>query len=189
MKKCVPGKYKPNEKFKLPDGANPTNSSGPRDTLCKYYDDCMKYVLQEERFSFYFSCINCPEANKAIKASKPAKAEITGKPTVKSFELPKGANPVRVSVYEPVYTSCKFYKNCRRHIRRKHKDWIYFSCTKCPKASEFIRAQGSSSNIRRVAKRAKAKTLKGKRQSQDTPMGYKVIQQKNYRSEGRKSYG
>ncbi len=189
MKKCIKGKYKPKEKFELPNGANPADVNGPRDTLCEHYDDCMNYVLQEERFNFYFSCVDCEHASKSIRASKPAKAEITEKPTVKNFELPKGANPIRVSVYEPVYTSCKFYKQCVKHIRHEHKDWFYFSCINC-KVDKSIKAQGSNSNIRRVApKRAEVKILKGKRQSQDIPMGYKVIQQKNYRSEGRKSYG
>ena len=180
MKKCVRGKYKPNEKLRLPVGANPINSSGLRDVFCPHYDDCMKYVLQEERFSFYFSCVDCKHASKSIRASKPAKAKITAKPTVKNFELPEGANPIYVSVYEPVYISCKFYKQCVKHIRHKHKDWLYFSCINC-KVDKSIKSQGSNPNIRCVVpKRTNAKTLKGKRQSQKTPMGYKVIQQKNY---------
>ncbi|MEA3464381.1 MAG: hypothetical protein U9R14_04920 [Patescibacteria group bacterium] len=178
MKKCIRGNYKPSEEFKLPDGANPTNFNGPRDVFCQHYNDCMEYMLQKNQYSRYFSYVDCEKASKAIRASKPAKAKNTDsaqlniqkkKPAVKKFGLPDGANPVYVNGLVDIF--CDFYKDCRKYVRREHKNWRYFSCTKCPKASKFIRAQGSNS---------KAKVLEGQRQPQKILMGYKVIQQKNY---------
>ncbi len=165
MKKCVRGKYKEGEKLELPNGANPINFNGPRDVFCRYHDVCLEYILQKNQYSRYFSCIHCPKANEEIRAHKPAKAENMDsvqlniqekKPAVKKFSLPDGANPVYVDGLVDI--SCKFYKNCRKYVRQEHKNWRYFSCTKCPKASKFIRAQGLKSNIYRVTPK------KGKRQ-------------------------
>ena len=148
-----------------------------KDTECRLIKFCIDYAANKRWDGF--TCIYCSKANKAVKAqkvnfdfhhvkvsdnqyiSKPTKAEIADsvkkKLSVKKFGLPDGANPVYANGLVDIF--CKFYKDCRKYVRREHKNWRYFSCTKCPRASKFIRAQGSSSNIRCVVPK------KGKRQS------------------------
>ena len=178
QKKTKKAQYRPNEKIELPDGANPIDFDGPRDFNCPHRSDCLDYILQKNQYSHYFSCVDCEKASEAIRASKPAKAQnidsiqlnIQKKESaVKKFGLPDDANPVYVNGLVDIF--CDFYKNCRKYVRQEHKNWRYFSCTKCPRASKFIRAQGLN---------CKAKILKGQRQQLNVPMGYKKIQQKNY---------
>lgn len=153
QKKTKKAKYKPNEKIQLPDGANPINFDGPRDFNCRHNHACMKYLLQKDQYCRFFSCVYCEKASKEIKAGKPANTEIMDfvnqKPAVKKFSLPNGANPVHVRGLVDMF--CGSYKNCRKYIRRVHKDWLYFSCIKCPKSS--IKAQGSNfdTNVKYIA--------------------------------------